>query len=230
MTYASTPFAPSAKNAETERLNAQKAARQEQERKAAATFPTRADDIKKDIRDAIGATSRGKWLEANGSLFDARSILNEFRETSVEQSDGWRDLAKQVEDQLTRIQPQVDRLTEKEQALEARTGGCPKGKAMIDTDTGKMIHCTGLSVDSSAATVGAGDDDDIHSRSKALESWDGVMVMECRTILEHADIDILLTKSTWEFLGENGRHKAFTQTALASFQGALETVPPLDRH
>jgi hypothetical protein len=124
----------------------------------------------------------------------------------------------EIERQLTAQRqaqaPTTDTATPATTALDPTR--CPKGKVLIDANTKKTVRCTGPA----SEAPGAGDDDeDVKARCRELEKWDGVTFIRCGALPNgHRGIDIVLTNSAWEFLGENGKHRMFANAALASFK------------
>jgi hypothetical protein len=99
---------------------------------------------------------------------------------------------------------------------------CLKGQTLIDAKTGKTIPCTGSVVKPhTTSTAAAGsDDDDIHTRCKKFQDdWDGVTIIRCKPYFpDHRGIAVTVASSSWAFLGENGRHEAFTKAVLDSYK------------
>jgi hypothetical protein len=133
---------------------------------------------------------------------------------------------------LEQIGPEVmsgkenDRQIERDQSVSTSTrttstdpASCPRGRMLIDANTGKAIPCTGPATATTATSPTAGDDEDIRSRIRALGSWDGVTIVKWRSDPPHLDVEVVVAESSWDFLGEHDRHEAFTRAALESFKG-----------
>jgi hypothetical protein len=106
-------------------------------------------------------------------------------------------------------------------AAENDPANCPKGQTLIDSKTGKTIPCTGSVAKPHATSTAAtgSDDDDIQTRCKKFNDWDGMTVIHCKPYFaDHRGISVTVASSAWEFLGENGRHQAFTKAVLESYK------------
>lgn len=96
---------------------------------------------------------------------------------------------------------------------------CPKGKVVIDTATGRSVHCTG------GARAAATDDySDIRSRCKLLkDAWmrsDRIdPINECTSdASNHLDIKVVVTTAGWDYLGEHGKRRTFAQSVMDTFR------------
>ena len=84
---------------------------------AVAKFPSRSNDIRTKLNQAIQQGNQGKWQDEAATLGEVATMLDEFLDTVIEKSPQWVSMSKQVGQQKNRVQPQLDRIREKKELL-----------------------------------------------------------------------------------------------------------------
>ena len=110
-------------DAQTRKENAEKAALAQtladKEKTAVNAFPEQSKQIAAKIKKAQSLAWQGKWQDADEMLTTSQEMLDEFKETSLEQSKGFADLTTQIVAQRKAIQPQIDKMEAKRRQDEA---------------------------------------------------------------------------------------------------------------
>ena len=144
-----------AKQADAERAAAEQAATAAaNEKQAVATFPQKATMITASYKRALNETYTGQWSAADGDLHDAESVLSSFNGTSVASTKDWTDLSTKLVALRQKLQPQLDRIAERErkqrQAEEAKAEKETQASTALDVERGPKpsnsawdgsIHC-----------------------------------------------------------------------------------------
>jgi hypothetical protein len=113
------------------------------EHNAVTSFPARSTDIKGKLGETETLANQGKWIESEQASAEATEMLGEFRETSVEKTDGWATLSTRLDAVLARIAPKVARIHQKEAAQEEQAQGSAalRGKKPAEWVDGCCFEC-----------------------------------------------------------------------------------------
>lgn len=174
----------------------------------------RADTPRTRLQEVRDDAARGTEACERAKLEDKATMLRAFRDA--------------LDQRLANAQASS---TAAPSAVPIDPASCPKGRVMIDSATGKSVHCTGAA---SAGTTATSDDDDVRSSCARVKNvWkrsDGIEpIIDCA--MEdgtHRDVKVVVTNAGWDYLGEHGKRRAFAQSVVDSFRSHWKKIHSWD--
>jgi len=147
------------------------------------------------------------------------------------QAAGLRDAKQEAQKQLLAARTAVAQARTAPPPTQSTTGSldpttCPKGRVLIDANSGKAVDCTGpvTTANNANSDNKTSDAEDVNSKCRDVRNvWtqlDGIdPVIRCDSPRpDHAGIKVLVTNAGWEYLGEHGKANDFTMSFVEAYK------------